>query len=85
MVIGTWMRINYRMEKALVTEQEVSRRITALWQKLEEVASDGRRKKGKGKRKKKGENDRMKALFSSDLHGHLVRYLQLPLSNQIMQ
>ena len=31
MVIGSWMRINYRMEKVLVTEQEVSRRITALW------------------------------------------------------
>ena len=67
MVIGSWMRINYRMEKALVTEQEVSRRIAALWQKLEEVASDGRRKKGKGKRKKKGENEKDKARFSSDL------------------
>ena len=67
MVIESWMRINYRMEKALVTEQEVSRRITALWQKLEEVASDGRRKKSKGKRKKKGESDKEKARFSSDL------------------
>ena len=78
MVVESWMRINHRMKKAIVTEQEVSRRIVVLWQKLERAASDGKTKKWW----KKEEEERRKGQGKTAVHrwpGQFVRYLHLPL------
>ena len=39
MVVDTWIRANRRLEKAVVSQQEVTRKIFLLYQKLESYAN----------------------------------------------
>ena len=64
-VMTLWNRINPRMEKAMVKEKEVVRKVFTLWERLEFVSSGGK-KKAKGK-KKRGKQEKMKEDFVSDL------------------
>ena len=68
MVRDNWIRINSRMESAVVTEQEVTRKVFQLWQDLGRVATGGKRKgSGQKKRKRKGEKDQEIANFKAKL------------------
>ena len=61
-----WLRINHRMETAIVSQQEVARRLVKLYQHADANASGGKRKRRRGRsrgrsvsstRKKGGKSD----------------------------
>ena len=64
-VLDAWGKINSKMERALVKEKEVARRVFHLWERLLDVASGG--KKGKKKKKKYGNQNNKKEVFVADL------------------
>jgi hypothetical protein len=69
-VKAQWLRVNHRMEKTIVTDKEIMRRMFMLWQKLETVVADGKKKKKtdvKKKRKKNGQAAKEKDAFISQL------------------
>ena len=62
--MAAWRRINARM--AIVKEKEVVRKVCTLWERLEGVTYEGRKKK-KGKKKKYGQAAKEKEKFLEDL------------------
>ena len=64
-VMTLWTGINPRMERAMVKEKEVVRKVFTLWERLECVSSGGK-KKVKGK-KKRGKQYNLKEDFVSNL------------------
>ena len=65
-VSSKWLEINHKMKNVMVQPKEVSRRVLVLWQKLEDTASGGKKKKAV-KRKKKGQAEKEKEEFVNSL------------------
>ena len=63
-VLDAWGKINSKVERALVKEKEVVRRVFHLWERLVDVASGG--KKGEKGKKKYGNQNNKKEVFVTD-------------------
>ncbi len=65
-VSSIWLKCNSKLVGAVVKEKEVERRVFMLWNRMEGVASGGK-KKAKGKRKKYGNAGKEREEFVKDL------------------